>query len=462
MYVPKLGIFFLMQQFVTDRKVDEEIGIISRFEADPDDVMPQIMGFGKGNCSIFQWLGDSLRLNSCLDMFFRDALRQISSLLLSAWSYAVMNIKHVYTSWEQNPAEVIERSKYRSQLFPSLSESCMSPDFSNSGEIKHELDSTFMEEPQQLLHTQKEEAAGNSNATDNHQTSDVTDHSPKSNATESSANSDIPENIPDDDTIENGSNLTENNPNEDTNENGSNVTENNPNEDTNENGSNVTENNPNEDTIENGSNLTENNPDDDTIENGSNVTENNPNEDTIENGSNLTENNPDDDTIENGSNVTENNPNEDTIENGSNLTENIPNSNVTNLEPVLETNNNATEKGTPTTKPIRRKSTSQLPKSLGITFPSTKSHETFRTSSQVKSISMSLPAKMAAGTREAKPRGRSHSIELPIASDFEELDQMRYSPKELAVIQDRVRHSLQRQGVVRPSYIKTVTLASTC
>ena len=38
----------LQQQFVTDRKVDEEIGMISRFQADPDDLLPQIMGFGKG------------------------------------------------------------------------------------------------------------------------------------------------------------------------------------------------------------------------------------------------------------------------------------------------------------------------------------------------------------------------------------------------------------------------------
>ena len=39
---------FRVQQFVTDRKVDEEIGTINRFDADQDDIIPQIMGFGKG------------------------------------------------------------------------------------------------------------------------------------------------------------------------------------------------------------------------------------------------------------------------------------------------------------------------------------------------------------------------------------------------------------------------------
>jgi len=38
----------LQQQFVTDRKVDEEIGTMTRFQADPDDLLPHIMGFGKG------------------------------------------------------------------------------------------------------------------------------------------------------------------------------------------------------------------------------------------------------------------------------------------------------------------------------------------------------------------------------------------------------------------------------
>lgn len=38
----------LQQQFVTDRKVDEEIGTMTRFQADPDDLLPHIMGFGRG------------------------------------------------------------------------------------------------------------------------------------------------------------------------------------------------------------------------------------------------------------------------------------------------------------------------------------------------------------------------------------------------------------------------------
>ena len=36
------------QQFMSDRKVDEEIGTTSRFVADPNDLLPHIMTFGKG------------------------------------------------------------------------------------------------------------------------------------------------------------------------------------------------------------------------------------------------------------------------------------------------------------------------------------------------------------------------------------------------------------------------------
>jgi hypothetical protein len=39
---------FVCQCFVTDRKVDEEIGTTKCFQADPDDLLRQIMGFGKG------------------------------------------------------------------------------------------------------------------------------------------------------------------------------------------------------------------------------------------------------------------------------------------------------------------------------------------------------------------------------------------------------------------------------
>ena len=41
----------VLQQFVTDRKVDEEIGAVERFNGDVDDILPHIMGFGQG-----QWL----------------------------------------------------------------------------------------------------------------------------------------------------------------------------------------------------------------------------------------------------------------------------------------------------------------------------------------------------------------------------------------------------------------------
>ena len=38
----------ILQQFVSDRKVDEEIGTTSRFVADPDELLPHIMAFGRG------------------------------------------------------------------------------------------------------------------------------------------------------------------------------------------------------------------------------------------------------------------------------------------------------------------------------------------------------------------------------------------------------------------------------
>ncbi len=41
-------IIWLLQQFVTDRKIDEEIGSIQRFHGDVDDLLPHIMGFGRG------------------------------------------------------------------------------------------------------------------------------------------------------------------------------------------------------------------------------------------------------------------------------------------------------------------------------------------------------------------------------------------------------------------------------
>ena len=34
---------------MTDRNVDEEIGTIRRFEGDLDDILPQVMGFGRGS-----------------------------------------------------------------------------------------------------------------------------------------------------------------------------------------------------------------------------------------------------------------------------------------------------------------------------------------------------------------------------------------------------------------------------
>ena len=55
-----------------------------------------------------------------------------------------MNVQYLYTSWEENPEERIERSKHRSTLFPSLS----SPTCSGAeidGALKPEQDSAFIE-----------------------------------------------------------------------------------------------------------------------------------------------------------------------------------------------------------------------------------------------------------------------------------------------------------------------------
>lgn len=46
----KVAFFFpcFLQCFVTDRKVDEEIGTTTYFKADSDDMIRHIMGFGEG------------------------------------------------------------------------------------------------------------------------------------------------------------------------------------------------------------------------------------------------------------------------------------------------------------------------------------------------------------------------------------------------------------------------------
>ncbi len=44
-----------MQQFVTDRRVDEEIGTITRFQADLDDILRHVMGFGKGAAILYNY-----------------------------------------------------------------------------------------------------------------------------------------------------------------------------------------------------------------------------------------------------------------------------------------------------------------------------------------------------------------------------------------------------------------------
>ena len=43
-----------MQQFITERRVDEDLGLERRFTADPDDLLPSIMKFGKSEIEINQ------------------------------------------------------------------------------------------------------------------------------------------------------------------------------------------------------------------------------------------------------------------------------------------------------------------------------------------------------------------------------------------------------------------------
>ena len=42
--------------------MDEEIGTVARFQADPDDLLPQVMGFGKGTYMYIR--GNSLLVDS--------------------------------------------------------------------------------------------------------------------------------------------------------------------------------------------------------------------------------------------------------------------------------------------------------------------------------------------------------------------------------------------------------------
>lgn len=105
---------------MTDRKVDEEIGTIIRFDADPDDILPHIMGFGRGTDTYCL-----IELCTCI----------ITSLLSS--SHAVNNVRHLYSAWEENPEEIIERSKHRDSCFSLPSPASVSPP---PGDLDHKGD----------------------------------------------------------------------------------------------------------------------------------------------------------------------------------------------------------------------------------------------------------------------------------------------------------------------------------
>lgn len=68
-----------LKLFTTDRNVDEELGTVNRFLADPDDLLPFMMKFGK-----------------------------------------VVGIQSSYTSWNENPREAIEKSAIRVHLSPLI------------------------------------------------------------------------------------------------------------------------------------------------------------------------------------------------------------------------------------------------------------------------------------------------------------------------------------------------------
>ena len=74
--------------------------------------------------------------------------------------FAVMNVRHLYTAWEKNPKEMIERSKLCTS-FPPISQSHVSESTSGSQEsicnntTKAEYDSAFVESPDEVQTSSK-------------------------------------------------------------------------------------------------------------------------------------------------------------------------------------------------------------------------------------------------------------------------------------------------------------------
>ena len=80
---------------------------------------------------------------------------------------AVVNVKHLYTSWEENPEERIERSKHRNELFPSFSSPTGACIEEIDGALKPEQDSAFTEssdESQKIPTIPKESVAESTEA----------------------------------------------------------------------------------------------------------------------------------------------------------------------------------------------------------------------------------------------------------------------------------------------------------
>ena len=90
--------------------MDEEIGSVTRFHGDVDDILPHIMGFGEGEEVVVV-----LKL-SCVHIVI------------------VNNVRHLYTEWEENPNQMILKSKSSTTFLPLTSTSLQASDFIQDSE----------------------------------------------------------------------------------------------------------------------------------------------------------------------------------------------------------------------------------------------------------------------------------------------------------------------------------------
>lgn len=90
--------------------MDEEIGSVTRFHGDVDDILPHIMGFGEGELVV------------------------VALQLSGVHIVTVNSVRHLYTEWEENPNKMILKSKSSITFLPLTSTSFQANDFIQDSE----------------------------------------------------------------------------------------------------------------------------------------------------------------------------------------------------------------------------------------------------------------------------------------------------------------------------------------